>query len=71
MDTPACHRHSFESALVSLRGGSRGGFVISFPVTGHTAMKITIVTPPKNKAGGKWCPWMIDTPVEIIDSERK
>jgi hypothetical protein len=34
-------------------------------------MKITIVTPPKNKAAGKWCPWMIETPVEIIDGDRK
>jgi hypothetical protein len=34
-------------------------------------MKITIVTPPKNKAAGKWCPWMIETPVEIVDVDRK
>lgn len=34
-------------------------------------MKITVVTPPKNKAAGKWCPWMIETPVEIIDGDRK
>jgi hypothetical protein len=33
-------------------------------------MKITIVNAPNSKAG-KWCPWMIDAPVEVVDTERK
>ena len=34
-------------------------------------MKITIVHTPKSKSDGKWCPWMIETPVEVVDTERK
>ena len=34
-------------------------------------MKITIVTPPKNKSNGKWCPWLIEIPVEVVDADRK
>lgn len=43
----------------------------SFPVTRETRMKITVVNTPKSKGNGKWCPWMIDAPVEVVDTERK
>jgi len=38
---------------------------------GETVIKITVVTPPKNKSNGKWCPWLIEVPVEVVDTERK
>ena len=34
-------------------------------------MKITIVNTPKSKTDSKWCPWMIDIPVEVVDTDRK
>jgi hypothetical protein len=34
-------------------------------------MKITIVNTPKTKSDGKWCPWMIDLPAEVVDTDRK
>jgi hypothetical protein len=34
-------------------------------------MKITIVHPPQTKSDGKWCPWLIDAPVEVVDNGRK
>jgi hypothetical protein len=34
-------------------------------------MKITIVNIPKAKSDGKWCPWMIDVPMEVVDKDRK
>ena len=34
-------------------------------------MKITVVTPPQTKSNGKWCPWLIEVPVEVVDTERK
>ena len=46
--------------------------MISFPITGETPMKITIVhTPNNNKPAGKWCPWMIDTPVDGLETGKK
>ena len=33
-------------------------------------MKITIVHTPKNKPNGKWCPWMIDAPVDDFDPKQ-
>ena len=43
----------------------------SFPAPGVINVKITVINTPKNKASGKWCPWMIDVPVEVVDAERK
>lgn len=43
----------------------------SFPVNRETPMKITVVNTPKNKSNGKYCPWMIEVPVEVVDTERK
>ncbi len=34
-------------------------------------LKITVVTPPKNKPSGKWCPWMVEVPMEVIDHDKK
>jgi hypothetical protein len=35
-------------------------------------MKITIVNTPNTKgAAPKWCPWMIEVPVEIGDNDKK
>jgi hypothetical protein len=46
--------------------------VSSFPVTGETViMKITVVKAPNSKVNGKWCPWLIETPVEVVDADRK
>jgi len=34
-------------------------------------MKITIVHTPKNKPAAKWCPWMIEVPVDGTESDKK
>jgi hypothetical protein len=34
-------------------------------------MKITIVHTPKNKPAAKWCPWMIDAPVDGLETGKK
>ena len=34
-------------------------------------MKITIVHTPKNKPAAKWCPWMIEVPVDGTDTDKK
>ena len=33
-------------------------------------MKITVVNTPKSKTSSKWCPWLIEVPVDV-DTERK
>jgi hypothetical protein len=34
-------------------------------------MKITIVHTPKNKPAAKWCPWMIEVPVDGTETDKK
>jgi hypothetical protein len=34
-------------------------------------MKITIVHTPKNKPNGKWCPWMVDVPMDGTETGKK
>jgi hypothetical protein len=34
-------------------------------------MKITIVQTPSNKSNGKYCPWMIEVPAEIVENDKK
>ena len=34
-------------------------------------MKITVIAPPKNKPSGKWCPWMVEFPMEVVDRDKK
>lgn len=34
-------------------------------------MKITIVHTPKNKPAAKWCPWMIEVPVDGTEGDKK
>lgn len=43
----------------------------SFPAIGVATVKITVINTNKNKGAGKWCPWMIDVPVEVVDADRK
>ena len=34
-------------------------------------MKITIVNTPSSKSNDKWCPWLIEIPAEVGDSQKK